>query len=393
LTYVCRTCQTGQIYPNLIMNVTICHGENPYSNAYKALESISFPDLKDKKVLLKPNAGRKVKPGKGITTEPEVVAAACDFFEELGCYVSVGESPILGVTALECLEESGIAEVVRLRGIPLIDLDELPATKTEIKDGEVLKFLAVCGAVKEFDYIVSIPVLKTHMHCDVSLSLKNMKGCLRGREKVRLHQLPPPKEKTEEKTLNIAIADLSTILKPDLALIDGTVGMEGLGPSAGTQKKMSLVLSSTDYLSADAVAAALMGFDPIAIPHLRLAAERAGRKLNLDEINISPSNWKDLVNSFERSPKEISIEFPDVEILDKESCSACQSTLLLFLKRYYNEIGDYLPAKFAIGKGHEPLEDGVFCIGNCTIKSKGGNLVVKGCPPVASDILNFITKK
>jgi len=379
---------------NSSYKVVICQSDNAYSNAYKALENISLPDLKGKKVLLKPNAGRKVEPGKGVTTEPEVVAAACDFFVKTGAEVSVGESPILGVTALECLETTGIADVVRKRGIVLIDLDSLPANKTEIKGGIVLKSLAVCGAIKDFDYIVSIPVLKTHMHCGVSLSLKNMKGCLRGREKVRLHQLPPPKNGAVEKTLNIAIADLSTILKPDLALIDGTIGMEGLGPSAGTPKKMNLVLASTDYLNADSVAATLMGFNPEEIPHLRLSAERVGRKLNLDEINISPSDWETFISPFELPPKELSIEFPDVKILDKESCSACQSTLLLFLKRYYDEIGDYLPAKFAIGKGfHDILEEGVFCIGNCTAKAHGKNVLVKGCPPVASDILRSITKK
>ncbi len=376
------------------MDVVICHSDNAYSNALKVLETISIPDLNGKKVLLKPNAGRKAESGKGVTTEPEVVAAACDFFVKIGAEVSVGESPILGVTAFECLESTGIFEVVRKRGIPLIDLDLLPANKTEIKDGIVLKSLAVCGAIKDFDYIVSIPVLKTHMHCGVSLSLKNMKGCLRGREKVRLHQLSPPNENTEEKTLNIAIADLSTILKPNLALIDGTIGMEGLGPSAGTPKKMNLVLASTDYLSADAVAATLMGFNPEEIPHLRLAAERANRKLNLDEINIFPSDWKKFINPFELPPKELSIEFPNVEILDKDSCSACQSTLLLFLKRYYDEIDDYLPAKFAMGKGFKKnIEEGVFCIGNCTAKTHGNNILVKGCPPVASDILSSITKK
>ena len=157
---------------------------------------------------------------------------------------------------------------------------------------------------------------------------------------------------------------------------------------------MDIVLASTDYLSADAVAATLMGFNPEEIPHLRLTAERVGRKLNLDQINISPPDWEKFIDPFELPPKELSIEFPNVEILDKDSCSACQSTLLLFLKRYYDEIGDYLPAKFAIGKGFKKdIEEGVFCIGNCTAKTHGDNILVKGCPPVASDILSSITKK
>ena len=220
-----------------------------------------------------------------------------------------------------------------------------------------------------------------------------MKGCLKGREKVRLHQLPPPEIPLNEKTLDIAIADLSTVIKPDIALIDGSICLEGLGPSAGTTRRLDLVLASTNYLAADSVAASLMGISPEDIPHLRLSAERAGESISIDEIDIKPSNWREWIKPFELPPKEISLNFPEVEVLDCESCSACVSTLTMFLKRNYEEIADYLPMKFAIGKGHNTIPAGTLCIGNCTIKNCGENKLVKGCPPVASDILKALTRK
>ena len=369
--------------------VSVGRGNDPYATTMAVLTTLKLPDFSNKRVLLKPNAGRLVLPGKGITTDPRVVAAACDFFIERGAEVAVGESTIIGVKPLECLESTGIAPIARERHIPVLDLDDEPADITPVA-GIVLDHLKICGAVKRFDYVVSIPVMKTHMHCGVSLSLKNMKGCLRGREKVRLHQLPQPAIATQEKTLDLAIADLSMVLAPDLALIDGTVGMEGLGPSGGEPKEMNIVVASTDYLSADMVAAALMGFELEEIPHLRLAAERAGRKLSLDMVRVDQAGWREWINPFERPPQKISIEYPKIEVKDVESCSACVSTLMLFLKRYYSELGDYLPLEIAIGKAHGELPPGTLCIGNCTAKACRKGLLVKGCPPVASDILKVL---
>ena len=373
--------------------VAVVHGNDAYKNALDALRKLSLPPLAGKKILLKPNAGRKVAPNTGITTNPLFVAAACDFFHEAGAKVTVGEGTILGVTPFDCLESTGIAAEVKKRGLPLLDLDAAPADKTEIPNAVILDYARISNALRDFDFIVSIPVMKTHMHCRVTLSLKNMKGCLKGREKVRLHQLPQPEIPTKEKTLDIAIADLSTVLKPDIVLIDGSTCLEGLGPSAGSPKNVGVAIASTNCFAADAVAATLMGLKPEEIPHLRLAAERCGQSLNLDSFEISPKNWKDWVLPFDLPPKEISLNFPKVEVLDCESCSACVSTLTMFLKRNYADIADYLPLKFAIGKGHKEIPAGTLCVGNCTIKKAGENILVKGCPPVASDILAALTKE
>lgn len=369
--------------------VAVQKGKDPYQNTLRVLEQLDLPGLNGKRVLLKPNAGRQVQPRMGITTEPQVVAAACDFFVGLGSEVSIGESTIIGVKPLDCLESTGIATVARERNIPVLDLDKRPPDITPV-NGRILNSLKICGGLKDFDYIVSIPVMKTHMHCKATLSLKNMKGCLRGREKVRLHQLPQPEEHTGEKTLDLAVADMSTVLKPDLALIDGTIGMEGLGPSGGEPKQLDLVLASTDYLSADIIAARIMGFEPEEIPHLRLAAELADHSLAVNDICVSPVNWHELIIPFERPPEKISLEFPDIEVNDRESCSACVSTLMLFLKRYYNELGDYFPLQIAIGKAHTDLPAGTLCIGNCTSNACEHGIFVKGCPPVASDILQTL---
>ena len=375
-------------------HVFVEHGQGPYANTRAALAHFNLATVRGKKVLLKPNAGRAAAPGEGITTDPGVVAAAIDAFQAAGATVAVGESPITGVKAYAALEETGIAAAARARGCALIDLDARPPVVRAIPGARALAAIKICAEVLEYDVVVSLPVMKMHMHTGVTLSVKNMKGCLWRRSKVDLHMLPAAAGSTE-KPLNIAIADLSGVLRPHLAVIDGTVGMEGMGPSAGTPKALDVVVAGADPFAADAVACALMGVAADQVAHLSLGAERGYGVIDLDTIEVVPGNWRDRASAFEPAPANIDIEFPGIEILDRNSCSACQSTLLLFLKQYGSAILDYFPAgstlSIAIGSGHVQLADGTICLGNCTAVHRGAHCFVAGCPPVGSEILKAIT--
>ena len=376
------------------VRAAVAHGQGPYHNTLTALQSVPLQGVRGKRLLLKPNAGRVAHSGEGVTTHSEVVAAAIDAFHEAGAEVAVGESPITGVKTLEALEATGIAAEARKRNCPLLDMDQRPFVEMDIPDGRVLHKLKVCPEVLEFDVIVSMPVMKMHMHTDVTLSIKNMKGCLWRRSKVQFHMLAPI-EGSDEKPINVAIADMASVLRPHLAIIDGTVGMEGLGPGAGQPKALDCVLVSADAFAADAVACRLMGTRAEDVPHLRIGAERQLGVIDLDRITITPEHWQDWGCHFARPPQNLSIEFPNITVKDNNSCSACQSTLLLFLKDYADRIFDYLPDQdrldIAIGKGHTELPEKTLCIGNCTAGCKQNNPYVPGCPPVASEILKKLT--
>jgi uncharacterized protein (DUF362 family) len=376
------------------VRVAVAHGEVPYNNTLKALNSISLQAARGKRVLLKPNAGRMARSGEGITTHAEVVAAAIDAFQHAGAEVAIGDSPITGVKALEALEITGISAVAKKRNCPVLDMDRRPAVEMDIPDARALHKLKLCPEVLEFDVIVSIPVMKMHMHTDVTLSIKNMKGCLWRRSKVQLHMLDPI-EGSDEKPINVAIADMASVLRPHLAIIDGTVGMEGLGPAAGEAKELDCVVVSADGFAADAVACRLMGTKAEDVAHLRIGAERGYGLIDIEQMEITPEHWQDWISPFARPPQNLSIEFPRITVKDNNSCSACQSTLLLFLKDYADRIFDYLPDRerleIAIGKGHTELPEKTLCVGNCTAGFKNNNPYVPGCPPVASEILKKLT--
>jgi uncharacterized protein (DUF362 family) len=377
-------------------SVHVAGGHGPYANTRAALAAMDLSPSRGKRVLLKPNAGRVAPPEAGITTHPQVVAAAIDAFREAGADVAVGESPILGVKTKEAFEAAGITSIARERDCLLIDLDARPFVEVPVPGGVAIHALKVCPDVLEHDLVVSIPVMKMHMHTGVTLAVKNMKGCLWRRTKVQLHMLPPV-EGSDEKPIDIAIADLSSVLRPHLSIIDGTVGMEGLGPSAGQPKPLDVIVVGADVFAADAVACRLMGTAGRNIPHLRIGAERGYGVIDLDAISVTPDHWLGWASSFAPPPENLSMTFPNIDVLDKNSCSACVSTLFLFLKHYRERLLDYFPPDtrlcIAIGKGHESLPEGTLCIGNCTAMHRQKGIFIPGCPPVSSEILTAVSGK
>jgi len=113
--------------------------------------------------------------------------------------------------------------------------------------------------------------------------------------------------------------------------------------------------------------------------------------IDLGRLSVTPDWWREFVSPFARPPENLTIEFPNITVLDRSSCSACQSTLLLFLTRYKEQIFDYFPSQetihIAIGKGHADVPENTLLIGNCTSCHREKGIFVPGCPPVGSQIL------
>jgi hypothetical protein len=287
-------------------------------------------------------------------------------------------------------------EVSEKKGIELIDLDRVAPMEVKIPAGKVLKSIRVPTVLKKFDFIISIPVMKTHMHTRVTLSIKNMKGLLWRREKARLHQLRCNGKLAQgDKALDIAISDMASVLYPHLAIIDGTTGLEGMGPAYGRKKEAGLIVLGNNPISADAVAARLMGFSPEEVPHLRLSAERGLGEIRFSNISIKPGDFLKWETPFEIPPSQLSFSFPDVVVYDEGSCSACLSTLFVLLHRSKDlltphRLGDN-KIHIGIGKHLKNISQGSLLIGNCTNKMKRRGIFVKGCPPVASEVLRLLS--
>jgi uncharacterized protein (DUF362 family) len=379
--------------------VSVAKGDDPYRTAFELLSRFPITDLEGKKVLIKPNAARMAAPGEGVTTDPRVVAAVVDFLKKKRAReIVIGESCISGVEAAAAFRETGLKEVARIKKVPLLDLDRLDPMEIRIFRGRLLKKIKVSSILKKVDLIVSVPVMKTHMHTRVTLGIKNMKGLLWKREKARFHHLAADPEVLKgEKELDVAIAEMATGLAPHLVVIDGMVGMEGMGPGYGRAKKMGVVVVSESALSADVVASRLMGFEPREIPHLRLCHEFGLGEIRLDQISVDPPDFLGWEDPFDPPPARISISYPDVVVYDRGSCSACLSTLMVFLHGQRHRLDEYRlqDDKFHVGIGKylEEFPEGTVLLGNCTQKFKERGVFIQGCPPISSQILETLHRR
>jgi uncharacterized protein (DUF362 family) len=376
--------------------VHILKGKDPYQTARAVLQGFPLPDLEGRSVLIKPNAARLSSAGMGVTTHPLVVSATIDELRERGAAeIVIGESCIFGVNAQEAFRMTGMAEISERKGVPLIDFDRSEPMEIDVPGGSVIQKIKVPTLLKKFDFVISIPVMKTHMHTLVTLSIKNMKGLLWRREKARFHHLRCDERVTKGyKELDIAISEMALVLSPQLAIIDGTVGMEGMGPAYGRPKQMGIIVVGNNALSADAVAARLMGINPEAVPHLKLAAEKGIGEIDLQKILILPKDYMKWKASFAPPPSKLSIPFPDVIVHDRGSCSACLSTLLVFLQNYHSDLTDYRledeKVHIGIGKHLKNCPNGTILVGNCASRMKRKGIFVQGCPPVASQIMDTL---
>jgi uncharacterized protein (DUF362 family) len=375
--------------------VSVASKNGPFENVRNALQQLDLSPLKNKRILIKPNVGRIAPPEVGYNTHPEAVAAIIETLLELGVEeIAIGESPIVSVDTFKAFQRAGFTEMAARYGVELIDFDSKPPVIKSVHNPRVISETKICQQVYDYDVLISVPVTKTHMHTGVTLGIKNMKGCLYRHEKVRYHQLEYLKQVYPEKTLDSAISDLATVILPDMTVVDGYIGMEGLGPSGGEPVKSNFAVASFSAMGADLVACKLMGVDIGEVDHLRIISERNKLSIIEADYQILPADYLKYIHPFQRPPKKISLKFPNVEVQDVDSCSSCLSTLLMFLNRFGGDMSQYTlsDGKFhiAIGKGIEKAMDGTVFVGNCTRHMKGRGIYVQGCPPVPTRIFEAI---
>lgn len=227
----------------------------------KGLDLIGSFKIEDgMNVVIKPNLSDLCPPETGVTTHPIFIEALVKVLWEIAnVKIYLVESDHWAATADEEFEYLGYTELARKYDITLVNLSKDKKIEVQI-NGKHLKRLKVPYTLLFADKFVSVAKMKTHFTEVISCILKNQFGLLPQRYKSEFHPY-----------LSETLTDLNNLYHPDLCIIDGIVGLEGPGPTAGTPHKFGVTLLGTDPVSIDAVAATIMGFNPKRIPHLKFA--------------------------------------------------------------------------------------------------------------------------
>lgn len=128
--------------------------------------------------------------------------------------------------------------------------------------------------------VIHLPTMKTHVFTQMTGAMKNAFGGLLFEKRHWTHSM-----------IHETLVDLLSIQKeihPGIfAVMDGTFAGDGPGPRCMTPHVKNYILASGDMVAIDAVAAKMMGFDPLSIKFIRLAHERGLGCGDVREIDIA----------------------------------------------------------------------------------------------------------
>jgi uncharacterized protein (DUF362 family) len=272
--------------------VAIVKGTRPVETAVRALEKIRA-DVdsvlsRRKPILIKPNYINSKHPSTGITTDSRVIEGIIKFLRKRKTTeeIIIGEGSGWADT-FEAFKVAGVDTVAERWGVKLVDLNKDKFIEAKTPNPLALKKVKIAKTALE-STIISVPKLKLHRMATVTLSLKNMMGALAF------------KGSMHKGSLSKNIADLASILRPSISVVDGIIAGEGHETSEDPIE-MNLVIAGIDPVAVDAVGAAVMDISPTDVKHLFLAEKKELGTCNLEEITILGDPIEKVKRKFHRS--------------------------------------------------------------------------------------------
>lgn len=235
--------------------------------------------LKDKRVVLKPNLVEYHK-DRVINTHPKVIGAVIDLCRAEGAAeVVVAEGPGHWRNVEYLVAECGLGDVLKEKDVRFVDLNhDEPIRRPNLGQLTGLESIYLSKTIATADVVISLPKLKTHHWAGATLSLKNLFGTVPG------ICYGWPKNELHWRGIDNSIIDIALTRTPDLAIVDGIIGMEGDGPLKGDAKPLGAIVMGHDLVAVDATCCRLMKIDPDKLGYLVLGhAKRLGR-IRADEI-------------------------------------------------------------------------------------------------------------
>jgi len=233
---------------------------------------------KGNEVIIKPNVCTAYYPFEyAATTNPEVVAALVQLCLEAGAKrVRVMDFPF-GGSPQASYDKSGIAAAVKAAGGAAEAMSNMKYRDVQIPQGKRLKQWKVYGDILDADVVINVPIAKDHSSATLTLGMKNLMGVVLDRNGMH------------SRGLHQSIADINTIIRPQLTVVDAIRILTNNGPTGGNLndvKKLDTVIASADVVAADAFATTLFNMKPADIDYIRFGDEMGLGKMDLKSLKI-----------------------------------------------------------------------------------------------------------
>lgn len=270
------------------------------------------------KILLKPNL---VADSPLCTTKPEVVKTLVRLMKEAGKEVVIGEGSaaaggfnanegevfrttnreILDKMQVHVFDQLGYSDLGRTMHVPLVNLHSGELVNVGVPGGHAFKSITLHRTLVETDMVCSVPMMKTHVLATVTLGMKNLIGLYPGTAYCSVRSCVHEQAATAGSPgIAYEILDMVKANKLGLVVVDGSMAMEGNGPTGGSLVKMGVIVAGTNPLATDMVAARLMGFRSQDVPTFVVAHKDGMKPTSIDEIEIRGERIRAVERKFAR---------------------------------------------------------------------------------------------
>ena len=251
----------------------------------KALEvmgGISRFVKRGQKVVLKPNMSFPRPPEGGSNTHPEVVATVARACLEAGA----SQVLVLDYTLYRpepCLERSGIRDACKgMKNVYVLAPHEKKFFKEiKVPQGKAMDRIEVLKDVLECDALISLPVAKSHSATGISMGLKGLMGLIWDRKSFH-----------DKYNISEAIADMASVIKPQLTILDATRALVSGGPAGpGEVVKTNLVIAGIDPVAVDSYGVTVapwygQNFKGKQVEHILAAHQRGLGEIDPERLKI-----------------------------------------------------------------------------------------------------------
>lgn len=265
-------------------DLAVISGE-PAAATRKALEALGGIGRfvkKGQRVVIKPNMSFAKTPDFAATTHPLVVVAVAQACLEAGAREVLVLDHTLQRAEL-CLERTGIRDACRnMPGVHVLALqDRKFFQEIRVPQGKVLDRVEVIKDILD-SVLISVPVAKSHSATGVSLGLKGLMGLIWDRDSFH-----------SQFNINQGIADLATVIRPQLTILDATRAMASGGPGGpGDVKKPNLIVAGADPVAVDSYGVGVVpwygrNFKGRQVEHLLIAHQRGLGQIDVEKLKIT----------------------------------------------------------------------------------------------------------
>lgn len=263
----------------LVVKATGAKYDDLVRNVLKPLGGIGQFVRPGSKVVIKPNIGWDRTPEQAATTHPQIVQTLAALALEAGA----DRVQIFDRTCNEprrCYSNSGIEKAIQDLNDKRVVIEQIDPRKfvpIEIARGKTLTKMEIYKDALDCDCYINVPIAKHHGLSKLTLGLKNSMGVIGG-NRGNLHH-----------DLGQCLADLATVIKPQLTVIDATRVLLRNGPQGGNLadvKKLDTIVASCDPVAVDVCATTLFGLKPDEITSTVAAYQLGLGEMDLTRIQV-----------------------------------------------------------------------------------------------------------